>query len=118
MSELFLLSERRMARISPFSPRSHGVPRVDDRRVLSGINRGIRPDRVAEAMRAEWDGKFAARPIQGCPACGDPHGRAGPCGTGRSDPPFRAKPQSGAYFRDIPVEPQSRVRGAPTSILR
>ena len=37
MSELFLLSERRLARISPFFPLSHGVPRVDDRRVLSGI---------------------------------------------------------------------------------
>ena len=37
MSELFLLSERQMARISPFFLRSHGVARVDDRRVLSGI---------------------------------------------------------------------------------
>ena len=26
-----------MARISPFLPLSHGVPRVDDRRVISGI---------------------------------------------------------------------------------
>ncbi len=26
-----------MARISPFFPLAHGVPRVDDRRVLSGI---------------------------------------------------------------------------------
>ena len=37
MSELFLLSERQMARLSPFFPLSHGVPRVDDRRVISGI---------------------------------------------------------------------------------
>jgi len=37
MSELFLLSERQMARISPHFPRSHGRPRVDDRRVISGI---------------------------------------------------------------------------------
>ena len=37
MSELFSLSERQMARISPFFPLSHGVPRVDDRRVVSGI---------------------------------------------------------------------------------
>src|ERR1700742_1537063 len=37
MSELFLLSERQMARISPHFPRSHGKPRVDDRRVISGI---------------------------------------------------------------------------------
>ena len=33
----FLLSERQMARISPCFPLSHGVPRVDDRRVISGI---------------------------------------------------------------------------------
>lgn len=37
MSDLFLLSERQMARISPFFPLSHGVPRVDDRRVINGI---------------------------------------------------------------------------------
>jgi len=37
MSDLFLLSERQMARISPFFPLSHGVPRVDDQRVISGI---------------------------------------------------------------------------------
>ena len=37
MTDLILLSEAQMARISPFFPRSHGVPRVDDRRVISGI---------------------------------------------------------------------------------
>jgi transposase len=37
MGDLFLLSERQMARISPFFPLSHGVLRVDDRRVVSGI---------------------------------------------------------------------------------
>jgi transposase len=37
MSDLFLLSEAQIARISPYFPRSHGVPRVDDRRVVSGI---------------------------------------------------------------------------------
>jgi transposase len=37
MIRLFLLSERQMARISPYFPLSHGVPRVDDRRVVSGI---------------------------------------------------------------------------------
>ena len=37
MSGLFLLSERQMARISPHFPLAHGVPRVDDRRVVSGI---------------------------------------------------------------------------------
>ena len=37
MDDLFLLSERQMARISPHFPLAHGVPRVDDRRVVSGI---------------------------------------------------------------------------------
>jgi transposase len=37
MIRLFLLSERQMARISPYFPLSHCVPRVDDRRVVSGI---------------------------------------------------------------------------------
>ena len=30
MTEMFLLSEARMARISPFFPLSHGMPRVDE----------------------------------------------------------------------------------------
>ena len=37
MGDLFLLSERQMARISAYFPLAHGVPRVDDRRVVSGI---------------------------------------------------------------------------------
>jgi transposase len=37
MVDLFLLSERQMARIETYFPLSHGVPRVDDRRVVSGI---------------------------------------------------------------------------------
>ena len=37
MSDLFLLSEAQLCRIKPHFPLSHGVPRVDDRRVLSGI---------------------------------------------------------------------------------
>ena len=37
MSELFLLSKAQMARISPHFPLAHGVPRVDDRHVVSGI---------------------------------------------------------------------------------
>ena len=37
MIQPFLLSEDQMLRISPFFPLSHGKPRLDDRRVLSGI---------------------------------------------------------------------------------
>ena len=33
----FLLTATQMRRLSPHFPLSHGVPRVDDRRVLSGI---------------------------------------------------------------------------------
>ena len=33
----FLLSKAQMRRIEPFFPLSHGVPRVDDRRIVSGI---------------------------------------------------------------------------------
>ncbi len=37
MSNLYWLNEDQMARIRPYFPKSQGVPRVDDRRVLSGI---------------------------------------------------------------------------------
>ena len=37
MSTLYWLSEDQMARLRPYFPKSHGIPRVDDRRVLSGI---------------------------------------------------------------------------------
>lgn len=33
----FWLTDAQMARLQPFFPKSHGKPRVDDRRVLSGI---------------------------------------------------------------------------------
>ncbi len=42
MSDLFWLSERQLAKIEPHFPLSHGVPRVDDRRVISGIVHMIR----------------------------------------------------------------------------
>ena len=37
MSTLFWLTDARIARLGAFFPKSHGTPRVDDRRVLSGI---------------------------------------------------------------------------------
>ncbi len=42
MSDLFWLSERQLAKIEPHFPLSHGVLRVDDRRVISGIVHVIR----------------------------------------------------------------------------
>jgi transposase len=37
MSNLYWLSEAQMERLRPYFPKSHGVPRVDDRRFLGGI---------------------------------------------------------------------------------
>ena len=37
MSDLFWLNDAQMTRLEPCFPKSHGKPRVDDRRVLSGI---------------------------------------------------------------------------------
>jgi len=37
VSDLYWLTEEQMARLEPYFPKSHGRPRVDDRRVLSGI---------------------------------------------------------------------------------
>ncbi len=37
MSDLFWLSDEQMAKLSPFFPKSHGRPRVDDRKALRGI---------------------------------------------------------------------------------
>ncbi len=42
MSDHFWLSEEQLARIKPYFPLSHGVPRVDDRKVVSGIIHVIR----------------------------------------------------------------------------
>ncbi len=37
MSDLYWLTDAQMARLELFFPKSHGKPRVDDRRVLSKI---------------------------------------------------------------------------------
>ena len=37
MSDLFWLSSEQLNRIKPFFPLSHGVPRADDLKVISGI---------------------------------------------------------------------------------
>jgi len=42
MSDQFWLSQEQLSRIEPYFPLSHGVPRVDDRRVVSGIIHVIR----------------------------------------------------------------------------
>ena len=42
MSDHFWLTTERVALLAPLFPKSHGIPRVDDRRVLSGILHVIR----------------------------------------------------------------------------
>lgn len=37
MSNLYWLTDEQMARLQPYFPKNYGKPRVDDRRVLSGI---------------------------------------------------------------------------------
>jgi transposase len=37
MSDPFWLTDAQMTRLEPYFPKSHGKPRDDDRRVLSGI---------------------------------------------------------------------------------
>lgn len=37
MSDLFWLTDEQKERLRPFFPKNHGKPRVDDRRVLSGV---------------------------------------------------------------------------------
>lgn len=37
MSLLFYLSTEQLKRISPYFPLSHGIPRIDDLNVISGI---------------------------------------------------------------------------------
>ena len=37
MGDQFWLSEAQLRQIKPYFPLAHGVPRVDDRRVVSGI---------------------------------------------------------------------------------
>lgn len=42
MSDCYWLTEPQLERIKPYFPRAHGRPRVDDRRLISGIIHVIR----------------------------------------------------------------------------
>ena len=42
MSDYYWLTKPQLERIKPYFPRSHGRPRVDDQRVISGIIHVIR----------------------------------------------------------------------------
>ncbi len=52
MSDQFWLSEEQVARIKPYFPLSHGVPRVDDRKVVSGIIHFNQPVRLSSMILA------------------------------------------------------------------
>ncbi|GBQ50823.1 transposase [Komagataeibacter sucrofermentans DSM 15973] len=64
MSDVFLLSESQMERISPFFPLAYGVPRVDDRRVLSGIVYVIRNGlQWKDAPKSVWSAQDLIQPL-------------------------------------------------------
>ena len=65
MRDLYWLTDEQMAKLAPFFPKSHGKPRVDDKRVLSGIifiNRnGLRWRDAPGSLRASQD---ALQPVE------------------------------------------------------
>jgi transposase len=80
MGELFLLTEAQMARIAPHFPLSHGVPRVDDRRVVSGIVYVIRNGPQWKDAPSVWTAQDALQPLHPLEptGCVRPHLRS-PC---------------------------------------
>ena len=64
MSDLLLLSEAQMRRIEPYFPLWHGVPRVDDRLILSGIifvlRNGLNTARTRRSITASSAGAGSA----------------------------------------------------------
>ena len=71
MSDLFWLSDRQFSRMRPYFPLSHGVPRSDDLRVISGIIHVIRNGlrwRDAQPSPTSWQtksGLLLLRPLVG-----------------------------------------------------
>ena len=62
MSDLLWLTEAQMRKIEPYFPLSHGVPRVDDRRIISGIIFVIQGGLRWRAMGGDGKGSGDARP--------------------------------------------------------
>jgi transposase len=73
MSDLYWLTDEQMARLEPYFPKSHGKPRVDDRRVLSGIvfvNRNglcLIPRFDGAILSLEWKEAVWDRYVTGAP---------------------------------------------------
>ncbi len=80
MSDVFLLTRQQLNRIKPYLPVPHGIPRVDDRRVISGIIYVIRyglqwkdaptayaPDKTRYNRFVRWSrGRFLTRSSASC----------------------------------------------------
>ena len=64
MRTLFYLSESQMERISPFFPRSHGIPRADDRHVVSGILYVIKHGLQEGCSRGIWSVQDAVQSVR------------------------------------------------------
>jgi len=68
MSGLYWLTDEQMAKLAPFIPKSHGKPRVDDKRVFSRIifiNRN--------GLRCSSDGAGDRRAVPAHPSPGKFH---------------------------------------------
>lgn len=69
MDQPYLLSEAQMRRIEPFFPLSYGIPRVDDRLIVSAIifviKNGLRW-RGGTRLLLHWDRAGGSGPALGC----------------------------------------------------
>jgi hypothetical protein len=50
MADLFLLSQVQMRRIERYFPLSHGIARVDDRRIVSAAAARLHPDNTGRQL--------------------------------------------------------------------
>ena len=83
MSDLIWLSEAQMRRIEPYFPLSHGVPRVGDRRVVSGIIFVIRNGlRWRDAPAGYGPPKTIYNPVLSLPKGASSAGAGWACSTG------------------------------------
>jgi transposase len=99
VSNLFWLTDEQVDRLKPFFPKCHGKPRVDDRRVLSGmifINRNglrwfdaLRESGVPKTLYNRWRrwGRAGDAPL----VQANLRGRASSRGLWRGSPPKAAR---------------------------
>ena len=90
----FLLSKAQMRRIEPFFPLPHGVPRVDDRRIVSAISSVIKHGLMwRDAPKDYGPHKTVYNPVQSLSKGASSAGAGWACSTGYS-PSLRARPES------------------------